>query len=34
MLYEVITLAYIIWQIALIAAKNLHAEDFVYESDA
>lgn len=28
-----VALAYIIWQIALMAAKNLHAEDFVYESD-
>ncbi len=27
------SLAYGIWQIALTAAKNLHAEDFVYESD-
>ena len=26
-------LAYIIWQLALAAAKNLHAEDFVYDSD-
>ncbi len=26
-------LAYIIWQIALTAAKNLHAEDFEYDSD-
>ena len=26
-------LAYVIWQIALTATKNLHAEDFVYESD-
>ena len=26
-------LAYVIWQIALTAAKNLHAEDFDYESD-
>ncbi len=26
-------LAYIIWQIALTAGKNLHAEDFNYESD-
>ncbi len=28
-----VALAYIIWQIALTAAKNLHAEDFVYETD-
>jgi hypothetical protein len=28
-----VALAYIIWQIALMAAKNLHAEDFIYESD-
>jgi hypothetical protein len=28
-----LALAYIIWQIALAAARNLHAEDFVYESD-
>jgi hypothetical protein len=28
-----VALAYIIWQIALVAAKNLHAEDFVYDSD-
>jgi len=26
-------LAYIIWQIALTATKNLHAEDFVYDTD-
>ncbi len=26
-------LAYIIWQLALAVAKNLHAEDFVYDSD-
>lgn len=26
-------LAYIIWQIALTATKNLHAEDFVYDND-
>lgn len=26
-------LAYVIWQIALTATKNLHAEDFNYESD-
>ncbi len=26
-------LGYIIWQLALAAAKNLHAEDFAYDSD-
>ncbi len=28
-----VALAYIIWQIALTAAKNLHAQDFIYDSD-
>ncbi len=28
-----VALAYTAWQIALTAAKNLHAEDFTYESD-
>ena len=28
-----VALAYIIWQIALTAAKNLHAEDYIYETD-
>lgn len=28
-----VALAYIIWQISLSAAKNLHAQDFVYDSD-
>jgi len=28
-----VALAYTAWQIALTAAKNLHAEDFAYESD-
>ncbi|MDH3672791.1 MAG: hypothetical protein OES46_16815 [Gammaproteobacteria bacterium] len=28
-----VALAYIVWQIALSATKNLHAQDFVYDSD-
>lgn len=28
-----VALAYIVWQIALSAAKNLHAQDFMYDSD-
>lgn len=28
-----VALAYIIWQISLTSAKNLHAQDFVYDSD-
>ena len=28
-----VALAYIVWQIALTTAKNLHKEDFEYESD-